>query len=308
MSWAEPWGPTLHELLRADQALGILVITGALLWGLCVHAIVRMVIDHLRHRSLKGQLARFLSGSEDRFEILGNSLLRQMSGERVQRWTGLFARYRHWIALEGGVASLPRMLGLAAAALALGLVGVLAQIPSLMVVALLGAAYPFIRLRARVKRIRNEMERALPELLSLMSAEMAAGVPAERAMERAGDFGGPLSVLIQMAVQDSRTSRRPMFGRSHAPGVWREVVERYHLPSLRAFAVQVEIAARKGAAGPELMESLSKALILTYRDQALRAAEKFESRLAVPTVLFFFLPLMALVLTPMLLPLLRSLT
>ena len=72
--------------------------------------------------------------------------------------------------------------------------------------------------------------------------------------------------------------------------------------------MQIEIAARKGAAGPELMESLSRSLILSYKDKALRKAEKFESRLAVPSVLFFFLPLMALVLAPMMVPLLDSLT
>ncbi len=307
MPWSEWAGPTLAELWRDLQVRSLLLMAGSGLAGLVVYACLSGLGRLLVQRSLQGRLAAFLAGGEDTFEALGNSLLRRLSAEQSRQWTGLFQRQQLWIELDGGTMSSGRMLGLAAVCLGIGVLGGLNQIPMLLVLAVLGALYPFMRVRARVRRIRQQVERALPELLSLMAAEMVAGTPAAGALERAGAFGGPLAILIRQALQESRASRRPMFGRVDAPGVWREVVERYDLPSLRAFALQIEIAARKGAAGPELMESLSRSLILSYKEQALREAEKIENRLAVPSVLFFFLPLMVIILTPLLLPLMQSL-
>lgn len=307
MLWDELAGPTLAELWHDPQVRSLLIAAGSGLAGLVVYVSLCQLGQRLARRSLRGRLAAFLAGGEDTFEALGNSLLRRMSDDQSRQWTGLFRHQQQWIELDGGTMSLGRLLGIAVASLGVGVLGGLNQIPLLLILGVVGALYPFVRVRARVKRIRQQMERALPELLSLMAAEMAAGTPAAGALERAGAFGGPLSALIRRALQESRTSRRPMFGRVNAPGVWREVVERYDLPSLRAFALQIEIAARKGAAGPELMESLSHSLILSYKEQALREAEKIENRLAVPSVLFFFMPLMALILTPLLLPLMDSL-
>lgn len=300
--------PTLDSLWHQTEVRSLFLLLGAVLLGLCVHALVHGIHRMLVRKSWRGRIALFVAGGEDRFEALGNSLLQQLSNPRSQRWIQAFSRQQRWVELEGGSVSLPRMLGIATVIAGIGVLGLFQQMPAISILGLAGAIYPFVRLRAQVRRIRRRTERALPELLTLMAAEMSAGVPVDRALQRAGGFGGPLSALIHRALQESQRSRVPMFGRGRAPGTWRQVVEQYDLPSLRAFAIQIEIAARKGAAGPELMESLSRSLILAYKDQALREVEKFENRLAVPSVLFFFLPLMVLVLTPLLLPLMASLT
>ena len=308
MSWNDPWGPTVFELWRYPEARLLFLCAGAAWLGLAVYALARAAQARLARRSWRGRLTAFLAGREgDRFEALGNSVLRRLPEASTHRWLEAFRRQQRWIALEGASASLPRMMGVAVLLLTLGALGFAQRTPAFFLVGCAGALYPFVRLRGQVRRIQRRTERALPELLSLMAAEMTAGVPADRALQRAGEFGGPLAALIQQAVRESRRARRPLFGRGTVAGTWRRVAERYDLPSLRAFAIQIDIAARKGAAGPELMESLSRALILAYKDQALREVEKFESRLAVPSVLFFFLPLMALVLTPLLMPLLQAL-
>ena len=86
-----------------------------------------------------------------------------------------------------------------------------------------------------------------------------------------------------------------------------QVVNRYDLPSLRAFAAQVDAAVSKGVAGPELMNALVRTYIVAYEDKALQNAEKLETRLAVPSVLFFFLPLLLLILAPLMMPVLKVL-
>ena len=307
MHWSDPLGPTLSDLWQHPQARLLFLCAGCALCGWVCFLLVRQLQNHVVRHSWRGRFTAFWAGGEDRMETLGTSLLGRMSDSQARRWTGIFAQQRRWLELEGETASLPRMLGVAAVTLAAGGLGLLWQMPVLLILSGVGAVYPFMRQRSQVRRIQKRTERALPELLTLMAAEMAAGMPADRALHSAAAFGGPLAALIRIAVQESRQERMPLFGRAHAPGAWRRVVDRYQLASLRAFAVQIEIAARKGTAGPELMASLSRSLILSYKDQAMREVEKFESRLAVPSVLFFFLPLMVIVLTPLILPLMDAL-
>lgn len=279
-------------ILAAALSAGLTVAVGLRTWNLSIAAddVTRSLDAY--YRAGRGD------GPDGTVERMGQAVLKRLP-------TGRFAmeRYLAWIALEEPPPAPARVAGTAAL---LGLAGVVAAvingIPALFVLGIVGFAYPFVRLRNRANRVKKRVERALPELSALMAAEMAAGNPPDRALERAGQWGGPLARLISMSVAESRLNGRPLFGRGRLPGIWREVVERYGLPSLRAFAAQVDIAAQKGAAGPELMEGLARSLIIAYKDQALREAEKLDSRLAVPSVLFFFLPFLFLILTPLLMP------
>jgi len=55
------------------------------------------------------------------------------------------------------------------------------------------------------------------------------------------------------------------------------------------------------------MQRLAHTLILTHKERALREAEKLDGKLAVPAVLFFFLPFMMFILAPMMYPILAVL-
>ena len=171
----------------------------------------------------------------------------------------------------------------------------------------IGAVYPFTRLKRQANRVQRSVYRALPELTALMAAEMAAGNPPDKALERSAEWGGPLAVLMSQVIEEGRASGRPIFGRGELPGALMQVVERYDLPALRAFASQIDLAARKGAVGPELMEGLARTLIIEYKDKSLRQAESLENRLAIPSVLFFFLPFLFVLLAPLVIPLLSIL-
>ena len=238
-------------------------------------------------------------------ERLGGWLLRRLPGlTNVLHLEG----HRRWLALSGEAPSLAYVLGLSLLLAGVGLgLALVSQAPIGFGLVLLGGVYPTVRLRTQARQVRRAVERALPELTALMAAELAAGNPPDKALERAGRWGGPLAALVQEAVTQARILGRPLLGRGGSPGLLVEVVAGYDLPSLSAFASQVELAARKGAAGPDLMAALARSLILEYKEQALRSAESLESRLAVPSVLFFFLPFLFLILTPLLLPVLEVL-
>jgi Flp pilus assembly protein TadB len=284
----------------------LLVVAAAFVAGVTVYSVLRRV--HLTLSTAPGQLlAGYIAAQPppDLVERFGAWLLHRFPVLTAYANVG---RNRRWLALEGIPPTPAAVLGLATL-LALGglLLAALTAVPATVLIGALGFVYPFVRLRRRANQIRRMVLRALPELAALMAAEMAAGNPPDKALERAATWGGVLSALIGEVLEASRTNNRPVFGRGERPGMLVEVVTRYDLPALRAFATQIDLAARKGAAGPELMESLARTLIIEYKERALREAEALDNRLAVPAVVFFFLPFLFLLLAPLIVPLLRIL-
>ncbi len=85
-----------------------------------------------------------------------------------------------------------------------------------------------------------------------------------------------------------------------------ETLVELRLQELNAFASQLDLVARKGAAGPELMDHIARGLAREHRMRAMRSAEKLESELVIPVSLFFFLPFVAAVMIPLLIPLLGA--
>ena len=223
-------------------------------------------------------------------------LVEQFGRWLLRRYPSLTAlvnleRQTRWLALTGRPPSVAAVLGLAVLlALGGGLLMVITGIPLLLGLSIIGFVYPFMRMRKQANRVRQSVYRSLPELTALMAAEMAAGNPPDKALERSVEWGGALASLMGQVIEEGRATGRPIFGRGELPGSLLQVVDRFDLPALRAFASQIDLAARKGAAGPELMEGLARTLIIEYKDKALRGAESLTNRLALPSVLFFFLP------------------
>jgi Flp pilus assembly protein TadB len=251
-------------------------------------------------------LADYLdAAAPDAVERMGASALAKLPGlaDLVR-----LESHRRWLALEGVVPSPAQSVGLSLAFAGLGIVlAVVTSAPIAGLLGMVGAVVPFARIRSQANRIKRRVQRSLPELTALLAAEMAAGNPPDKALERAAEWGGPLAILVRTVAEDARATGRPIFGRGSKDGALVRTVSAYDLPALRAFAAQIDLAARKGAAGPELMEGLAKTLIIEFKDRALREAEALDSKLAVPSVLFFFLPFLFLMLVPLMWPVLQVL-
>lgn len=250
-----------------------------------------------------GKALRAFRGEEE-----GGGVLERIGARLSRPLAPRMSAHLRWLEAAGEPASLARAAGLAAVLGAAGLAGLLAlQAPPMLLLALIGAAYPFARIRAKAIRVRRRALRALPDLAALMAAEMAAGNPPDLALERAGYWGGPLGAVVREAVAAARERGCPLFSRSGEAGMFRAVAERYDLPALQAFAAQIDLAAKKGAAGPEMMEALARTLIIEYKDRALREAEGLDNRLVVPAVLLIFFPMFLVMLAPTLIPLINRL-
>ncbi len=214
-----------------------------------------------------------------------------------------------WLRLAGSAPSVAAVVGLSGLLLAGGLLATLAfRLPVLLLVGVIGAFYPFAAVRSRANKVRERVQDALPDISALLAAEIAAGRPADAALQAVAEFGGPLANLIREAVDASARSARPLIGRGDGtPGLLVEVACRYDLPAVRSFAQQVDAAASRGTRGPQMMQALSKTLIVQYKDRAMREAEALDSRLALPSVGFFFMPFVFLLLVPLVYPVLQAL-
>ena len=295
----------LLEIVQTPGFQQALILAVGLFGGLLLMTIAAR-IDVTGANATRKALAAYRTDAVDTpLERLGAALLRRLPG--LRNLLGL-ERHRRWLLLEGPAWSVAASIGLAVLLAALGAaLFVLTSMPVLALAPVVGFLLPFVRQRSAAEKVRRRVQSNLPDLSAMLAAEMAAGNPPDRALERAAELGGPLARIIKIALEEQRTSGRPLFGRGKVPGVLLEIAERYDLPALRAFVAEIDMAARTGAAGPELMSGLAHTLIVEYKDRSLREAEALDSRLAVPSVGFFFMPFLFLILVPLLLPVLNAL-
>jgi Flp pilus assembly protein TadB len=301
----------MSEIAQLSQLLHTLLLQQALVLLAALFASLLLMtlaarIDVTRGNTPGRALAAYRTDAVDTpLEKLGAAVMRRLPTSR--NLLGLEG-HRRWLLLEGQPWSSAATVGLAVV-LGIGGLGlmVISGVPALALAPMVGFLLPFVRQRSAADKVRRRVQNTLPDVSAMLAAEMAANNPPDRALERAAELGGPLAAILQSALAEQRATGRPLFGRGRVPGLLLEVAGRYDLPALRAFVVQVDMAARTGAAGPELMSGLAHTLIVEYKDRSLREAEALDSRLAVPSVGFFFMPFLFLVLVPLLLPVLNAL-
>jgi Flp pilus assembly protein TadB len=215
------------------------------------------------------------------------------------RWAQLGGHFTHWTV--GGLVGQATLYGLVGALYAalMGVAFLWLAAPALF-------AYPFLRVRSKAQRVQKQVRRALPEMATLVAAEMAAGNAPDQALARASKLPGPLGKLLARALIESRSSGRPLFSRGREiRGTLVDTLAEMRLPELLAFASQLDLVAGKGASGLELMDNIARGLSREHRMRVLRAAEELESDLVIPATLFFFLPFVAAVMIPLMIPLLQ---
>ncbi len=167
--------------------------------------------------------------------------------------------------------------------------------PVSFLVPVLAAGMPLATLQRKGQQARQRAERAMPEVAVLVAAELAAGNAPEAALGRAAKLPGPLSVLIQAAIDATQESGMPLFSRGSTPGALKQVFDGADLPALRAFASQLDLVAERGVEGAELMSEIASSLAREYREQILEATEKLDGRLTMAVAVFYFMPMFLLI-------------
>ncbi len=258
---------------------------------------------------LAGQLSFEKSAGKRVREMVGegaNSLF-DRSGERLAKrmtsgffsswktslyWANISGEYKSWTV--GGM--LARGL---AAAIAVVLLIFLFGLPIFTWLMVPFAIFmPYLLVNGKANETKKLVKRLLPETATVIAAEMDAGSTAGQAVSRAGELPGPLGAVINDAVSRARQSERAMFSRGASKGILMEELSKHDLPELSRFAMQLDRVAAKGVDAPRIMVEIARGLAREYRSQIQQTASNMENELLIPMTLFFFLPFIVSILTP----------
>ena len=208
------------------------------------------------------------------------------------RWAQLGGKFQGWTI--GKVVFFSMLLGVS---------GVLIPLhnpaPASWLVPFITASLPFVRVRSIAIRARKRTARMLPELAALVAAELSANVSPEKALERAANLPGSLASLLSDALALSRRTGQPLLTHDRQGGTLREIFANAGVPSLRAFAVQLDLAAQKGVEVPQRMVEISSMLAAEHKQQLMENAEKLETNLTTAVAVFYFAPMILIILLPM---------
>ncbi len=175
-------------------------------------------------------------------------------------------------------------------------------VPVFFLLPVLAFIFPLFAMRSKANAVRKKAVRGLPEMASLVAAEVSAGTPPDQAVLRAAELPGPLSGLLSEAVSHARQTGRPLFSRKPVAGALVEVFSGTRLPALRAFAMQIDEVAGKGVDSAALMNDAARSLAREYRERVMTEKEKLGGRLTSLVAFHFFFPAVLLILMAFLLP------
>jgi len=179
------------------------------------------------------------------------------------------------------------------------LIPILSHAPATWLMPFVAASFPFVWLRSASQKVKIRAEKALPEMAALIAAEVAAGVSPEEALAQATRLPGSLAQLVQEAIQHASQKGLPLLSHETHKGALRQIFEGSGIPALRSFVVQLDVAAGKGIEVAARMSEISRTLSREYRNRLTRNTEKLETNLTVAVAMFYFVPMMALILIPL---------
>ena len=162
----------------------------------------------------------------------------------------------------------------------------------------IGWVYPGMSVNGVARRTRRLFVSQLPEFVQLVSAQMAANVSMEEAIQRTSKSPGLVGQWMQKVLRQAQ-------GRNLIEQMQREAQESL-LPELIGMSVQIAFI-RRGTAQQELMSQMAMSIAADYIGEAEQRAEKLGSEMVVPMVIFYFVPFLVTLLMVMAYPVMTNL-
>lgn len=167
------------------------------------------------------------------------------------------------------------------------------------VAVLLGAAMPYVMLSGRAKRRQEDIERALPDMLDLLTVSIEAGLALESSLGRVVERGrGPLQVEVRRTLSEINLGRR----RRDALQV---LGERCGVQSVVSLVNALNQADRSGMQLGPVLRAQSKQLRERRRQAAEEKAMKAPLKMLLPLVGFIFPAMFVVILGPAILNLME---
>lgn len=237
----------------------------------------------------RSPLDDFLSDNEERKGLsqkVGEALLGRFS------FLGIWDTYLSWAHLGGKMVdwTMAQVVSLALLLAGVGFgLSFFFPVPALKFLPLV-AVLPFLQVRSAGMNIKKATERTVPETSALIAAELSAGASVEDAVARAAELPGPLSKVLDQAVDQAANAGRPLTSRGNQSGMLSEVLGELDLPALRGFALQLDTVARSGVDSAERMQEISTTLAAEYRQRVRDNIKVLDKSLTLAVSIFYFAP------------------
>jgi tight adherence protein C len=286
-----------YEFQRLASLLAALIIA---------FLVYRLTKDVSVQKDTTKRLTKYAEGVEnDIFQRTGERIIDRFglsfaAWEKHLFWAQLGGYYEDWN--TGMILGRTLIFGL----FGLAYVVVLQMPPIMWIIVLMAVSWTPTRVSSRSKEVHKAVKRQLPEMASLIAAEVAAGSSTEQAIERVITFPGEMSQLLRRVVDGSRQEGRPMFSRDNVRGQMSAYFEEIGEPALIAFSSQMDLVANVGVEAPKLMASVANVFAAEYIEHIQNTAENLENQLLGPIVAGFFIPFLAAILLPLILPLMSA--
>ncbi len=158
--------------------------------------------------------------------------------------------------------------------------------------ALLGYRLPFGYIQGKAKARQNEIRKALPFTLDLISISVEAGMALDGAMAIVMEKSrGPMADELNLTLREIRLGK----GRNEA---LTDMADRVGLEELKSFVTAVTYIARLGGSLVDVIRIQAQAMRIKRRQRAEEKAMKTPVKIMIPLVFFIFPSMFIVILGP----------
>ncbi len=270
--------------------------------SLAVGAAAWAVLDRsaMTHSAVAERLGGLFDEVEEEVDLseqLGLSIL-----SRLHVRTDFIVRWLRWAQLAGHYQgrSVESFVGQ----------GVLFFLGSLLAGAFLGrlfiwvspvmGALPLILLRSKANDARKQLQREIPIEVALLAMDIRSGTPVTTALQNTMNGQNIFARWLRGVYGSAAGRRNPLEALD-------EGARDAGMKELAQLAAVLRFIGTKGV-GHEVMMPLAQSMSTAYLAEVQARVEDLDNQLLWPSALFFFLPFVAAVMVPILLPLFQSLS
>lgn len=172
----------------------------------------------------------------------------------------------------------------------------------ILVVAMLGWRIPDFMLSRLITNRREKIDRALPDVLDLLSVSVEAGLGLDGAVQKVGEkFPEPIAGEFRELLKSIRV------GTPRADAL-REMAERSGVADMRTFTAAVIQAEQLGVAISRVLKSQAEALRIKRKQRIEEKAMSLPIKMLFPLILFIFPTIFIVVLGPVMIQIFETLT
>ncbi len=162
----------------------------------------------------------------------------------------------------------------------------------LVVVALLGYFLPTLWLGSRIRRRQNEIVKALPDALDLLTISVEAGLPFDGAMQRVAEkWDNEVSRGFQRMLTELRV------GKSRRDAL-RDMAERMDVPDVTSFVAALIQADQLGISIAKVLRIQSEQMRIKRRQRAEEKAHQAPIKMLLPMTFLIFPTILIIILGP----------